>query len=488
MINKKEQLNEEAARLIEKAEKKNTILYEKWAKTDIGRGSKYDELDVDLVSLMDKNPHKARLVAKAIDNQEKHCMDLREAVIQSTFSTTPENLLKVVKKGVANSNRSEMFTELALDTTDDALYFIDMTHESTNTGRQPTAGDKIFENAYEYTAGEVAYADQVGDADTTVSITADITPIKAYKVHVTLDDKLVGYDDGAGAITLVGTDLASGTIDYTTGALALVFSAAVEATSTVRMYYHWDSENSGNYDEYPKVSLTISKKRFQARPMMLGYSYSEMARLTLDTQMKEDAGDLLMNAVSAEHARSRDFKAIAYARNVANSNQTYTFNTKFADEGEVAYKNHAQRLLHVINSIGGQINDSLLRGRVSTIIAGNLATSYMRLNDLWTEDTSQPSEGVHKAGKLGNIDVFTCPASPTSGQLLGTTEMLLAYKNPLQPLDVSVAFGVLTELFAALSYPQFYTDGNIAVVEDKMLITREFVRLLTLENLDTYQV
>ncbi len=488
MVNQKDQLNEEAQKLIEKGKVKANMLYEKWSKTDIGRGIQGDNTDVDIVKIMETNPNKARLVAKAIDNQERHLQTLSEAVIQSTFSTTPENLLKVVKKGVANSNRSEMFTEVALDTTDDALYFIDMTHQDTLTGRQMTANDKIFENAYEYTAGETAYIDQVGDGDTSVSLTADNTPIKAYKVHVTLDGKLIGYDDGAEAITVIDTDiLTSGTVNYTSGAVALTFARNVEATETVRLYYHWDSEESGLYAQYPKVSLTISKKRFQARPMPLGYTYSSMAELVLETQMNESASDLLINAVSAEHARSRDYKAIAYARSIAKTNQAYEFNTKFGDAGEVSHKSHAQRVYSVIDNISGAIHDSLLRGKVSTIIAGNRATSYLRLHDLWTEDTSQPREGVYKAGTLGDMTVFTCPVTPSSGQLVATDEMLLTYKNPLQPLDCSLAFGVLTELTASLQYPQFYIDGNIATVEDKMMITREFLRVLTLTNLESYQ-
>ena len=78
---------------------------------------------------------------------------------------------------------------------------------------------------------------------------------------------------------------------------------------------------------------------------------------------------------------------------------------------------------------------------------------------------------------LNDLTVFACPAATN---IIENNEMLLTYKNQLQGLDVSIAFGVLTELTASLTYPQFYVDGNIAVVEDSMLITREFIRLLTL--------
>ena len=480
---KKDQIREEADRYLREQVVKGDILYEKWSGNEIGCGNPGIEKNVDIRDIYEKNPNKARLIARGLENQEKHLESLNETVIQSTFSTTPENLLKIVKRGVANSNRSEMFTEVSLDTTDDALYFVDMTHEATLTGKDATAADKIFENAYAHTVGEENYKDTAGDGTDTYAITCDYTPVKVNKVFILLDNKLVGYDDGAGAITVVGTDLTSGTVTYASGAIALVFAAVVATTSNIRVLYHYDSEDSTNYTQYPKVSLAISKQRFKARPMSLGYTYSQMAELVLGTQMKEDVETLLVNAVSAEHARARDFRAIAFARNVAKTNQAYEFNCQFADEGEMAYISHAQRIYNVIDTIGGKIHDDKLRGRPTTIIAGNDATSYMRNHKDWKEDMSQPREGVYKAGTLNDLTVFTCPAATN---ILATNEMLLTYKNPLEGLDVSIAFGVLTELTAALAYPQFYVDGNIAVVEDKMLITREFIRLLTLNNLDNY--
>jgi hypothetical protein len=187
MINKKDQLQEEAQKFVERQEAKGKILYEKWSKNDIGCGDKSEKGNVDIRNIMETNPEKAMLVAKALENQERHLMNLDERTIASDYTTTPKNLLKIVKKGVANSNRSEMFTEVSLDTTDDALYFIDMTHESTLTGRQPTAGDLIFENAYEFTAGEKAYIEQAGDGTTSNTITADETPVMEGKVHITVD-------------------------------------------------------------------------------------------------------------------------------------------------------------------------------------------------------------------------------------------------------------------------------------------------------------
>jgi hypothetical protein len=47
-------------------------------------------------------------------------------------------------------------------------------------------------------------------------------------------------------------------------------------------------------------------------------------------------------------------------------------------------------------------------------------------------------------------------------------------------------FGVLTELTAALLYPNMYIDGQIAIVEDSLAIDPRFIRLLEIENLPVY--
>ena len=120
MVNKKEkkdkdQLQEESHEYIERQKRRGDILFEKWSKTDIGCGNPNTEKNIDIREIYDISPDKARLIAGAIENEERYLQDLNETIIQSDFSTTPENLLKIVKRGIANSNRDQMFHEVALD-------------------------------------------------------------------------------------------------------------------------------------------------------------------------------------------------------------------------------------------------------------------------------------------------------------------------------------------------------------------------------------
>jgi len=451
-------------------------LIEKWNRVDVGAG---------LDNLYKINPHRARCTAMAIQNQENHLKQLNETVISTSFAMKPENLLKVVRIGTANSNRGDIFTEYPLQTTDDALFYIYMTYEQALRGA--AAGDYMYEKALPYVAGEQFYIDTTGTGATQYTIVCGNIPIVANKVIVLLDGALIGMDDGSGNIARVGASTVLTTTQTTwncvttsSGVVKLEFTAAVPVTSTIRVLYDWNSEDSTLAGQYGTIGISLVKKRFNARPHPLGYAYSTMTELTLGTTGIGNAEELLVGAVGDEHAKAKDYKAIARARTVALMNSTVDFDTAFAVAGEVSAKSHAQMITKTIGNISAAIYDDIKRGMINKAVAGSKALEYVRLHDGWTEDTRQPRTGVYKAGKLNDIEFFGCPADAS---LVNNNEILLTYKNPEEGLDLSLVFGTLTEIAASLKYPTFYTVGNVAAVEDTLTINTKFVRLLTLSNL-----
>ncbi len=449
-------------------------LLEKWAKVKgIGEG---------LGKLYSTDQERARNTAMQIQMQENHLTKLSETIISQDFQTTPENVLRVVRIGVANSNRGAIFTEYPLRTIDDAIYFVDATYGKSLRGA--TAGDKIYESVNQYYAGE-RQLDNVGTGNgalTNFTTTANKYPLIPYSVRIMVAGKLIGNDDGNGAI--VGTGLSgTNTVDYATGDIELTFASAVADGDSIDAESHWDSERSTLYDQYGTVSLSVHKERFKARPMPLGYEFTQMVELTLGTTgLDQGLGveNMLMGAVGDEHAKSRDYKAIALAKRVALRNAVTTFNADFASVGEVSTKSHAQSILSTIDDIGGDIYDDIKRGQVNRAVCGSRSLTYLKKHDLWSTDDTQPRSGVYYAGKLDDIEVFCCPKD---NGLVSNNEVLLTYKNPEEGMDLALVFGVLTEIVASLKYPQFYTVGNFATVEDDMIINDKFLRLLRITNL-----
>ena len=87
---------------------------------------------------------------------------------------------------------------------------------------------------------------------------------------------------------------------------------------------------------------------------------------------------------------------------------------------------------------------------------------------------------LYKAGTLSDIDVYTCPADTG---LVNTNDMIMTFKNPQEGLDITLVYGVLTEISAALDYPDFYTRGAIAAIEDCLVVNSSFVRVAQVINI-----
>lgn len=472
----KEMLKEEMKHELDRRYRIAESALDKWSSNDIG--------GKDLIKLDSINPKRARRVALGISLQENYIKrnwkQLNEALTSSNFTTTPEQVLKIVKLGLANSCRGDIVVEYPLTAPDDALYYIYMSREQTL--RDATAGERIFENVRRFYAGETqSQTLGTGNGVTTAfSATLAMTPVVPFHVRIVSGEEYIGIDNGAGVI--VGPKLSgTNTINYSTGAITVTFTSAPASGAAVVCEFNWDSEASGNFASFGTVGINVAKIRFKARPVPLGYRFSDMAALTLETTGLGNMGEMLIEAVGSEHAKTRDFRCVAYLRQIAKRYTTETFDADFASVGEVSAKSHAQNIMSKIQDIGGTIYDSIQRGQINIAVAGSKALTYLKKHDLWKTDTGgYVEQGVYQAGYLDTIKVFTCPAETN---VIANNEVILSYKNPNESEDIGVAYGNLTELRAELRYPQFYTEGNLATVEDRVLIEPQFFKLLQITNL-----
>ena len=457
-------------------------LVESWGKTDVGFG---------LEDLAEKDPKHAMNVAIAIQMQENYMKRnwrrLEEAITSSDFTSTPENLLKVIRLGVANSNRGKIFTEWALTSTNDNIYIIDRTYEQTLRGA--TAGDKIYEKMHKfYPTTTTTQSLGTGNASTTqFTGTLSSTSVVPFHTRVVSNGAYVGVDNGAATTgTIVGDDLdstATNTIVYSTGAIEINFTTAPASGADISIEYSFDSEEAANYSSYGTVGINVRTHRFSPQPNPLGYYFSDMAALTLGTTGLGDAHDMIIQAVADEHSKARDYRAIGFGKQVAKQNAVTDFDADFATAGEVSDKSHAQRILSTIDDIGGDIYDDIKRGSITTAVAGSRALTYLKKHDLWRTDTGgQQKWGCYQAGYLDDILVFTCPSNDA---VISNNEVLLTHKNESDADDLSIVFGNLTEISAELRYPEQYTRGTISSVEDSVIVEPKFLRLLTISNLSS---
>lgn len=479
-----QQASENMLKIMEGRKTKGDALIEKWSRFDVTRTQ--DGVKI-LDTLKESNPWKARNVAMAAELQEQYMKEfLTETVISTSFgqSVRPEHLMRVVVIGSANSNRGDIVTEFPITTTDDAIFYVNRNYESSARGA--TAGQFIYESTNQYYAGET-YSGSVGTGNgvTLTFTSAALTPFPfvPFQTRILVDGRQVAIDNGSGI--LVGATLdtsATNTVTYASGVITVTFSAgnAPANGAAITAIFNWDSESSTNYTNILNVSLSVQKKRFNARPVPLGYSFSALTSLVLGTTGLGDARDLLLSAVADEHAKSKDYRAVARLRQIGLGNGLATFNADFATAGEVSYRSWAQQILPFIRKQGAVIYDSIKRGQINKIVAGSTLSTYLEQHELWKEDSSQPRIGLYKAGKLADIDVFTCPADTG---MVNTNDMIMTFKNPQEGLDITLVYGVLTEISAALDYPEFYTKGAIAAIEDALVVNSSFVRVAQVINI-----
>lgn len=452
------------------------MLVESWNRTRVG---------VKLDRLYSKNPNKARKVALALENEAKHLKRLKEegTQIKTLFSTRPENVLRIIRVGVAQSNRDEFCHEWQLVTPDDAFYFVDTIYGSTKRGA--TAGNLVYEDVQDNYATELNKL-VLGTGDgSTLSFTGVFSPLPLVplSIRVMVGGKTVGSDDEVGGFTGSTLNTTASSVDYNSGAITIVFSAgnAPANGAVVMVEGNWDSEKADNYGEWGSVELRLRRSRFNARPMPLTYQYSKMFELVLGTTGVGDAEEMLIKRVGDVHAKRKDTKALQILRRQALTNTITTFDADFAAVGSDNLYNHTQTILQTIEKMSGNLFDDIQRGRLNKMIVGTQLAAFIKMHKLWSSDVSQPRVGgTYYAGKLDDIDVYVAPKDDST---VKNNEAILTYRNPDEDGDVNVAFGVMTELSAALDYPELYRKGSLVTVEDYKPINDKFTRILSVENL-----
>ena len=454
---------------------------EKWDRTEVG------------AELRGLSPQKQKVTAVALERQMKEFKRIKESgtQISSAFGTSPENVLRIIRIGVANSNRPDIFTEWPLTSTNDALYYVDRVYGTTLRGA--TAGQRIYDigaPAADYASAfnTLSTTPALGDGATlTFTGTFSPVPIKPYSVTVVVNQVGVGNDNGSGTLsgsyTLTGTT--TGTIDYATGIYSVTFTIAPALGVPVQLQAVWDSENSANYAEEGDMQLRVTKLPFRLYQHPLYYSYSKFSELVFETTGLGDFEEQVVKGLGDEHAKRRDYKSFQLARRVAGSNPTVTFNADFAAAGEDNDFNHAQRIATTINDISATIFDDVKRGEVTKIIGTGKGVNYLKKHTQWKSDNSQPKVGgSYLAGKFYDIDVYVTPAHVSTVNSTSTTaEMLCVFKNPQEEGEPSIAFGVLTELAASLDYPELYRKGVLASIEGELTVQPKFIRNLLITGL-----
>lgn len=286
----------------------------------------------------------------------------------------------------------------------------------TSAGGGVNAGDQVFKNITDGTYGSETTSATVGTGNgtnVTFAATLAIKPLRPGSLTVKAG-AITGTDNGQGVISGTGV---SGTIDYTTGAVSVTFSAAPANGTVVLANYRYDSEQ--NTTPIRSLDIQLHNVPISAEPHPLRVTWSQQSQLAAEAHLDLDIGDMLSNLVSSFIKQERDMKVINQIALSAKAESALNFDaaapsnySKLARYAEIGVKlDYAESLIQA----------DLGRGGVSWVLCGNNAAN------VWSQVAGFEPSGInapigpYEIGTLrdGTVSVIKVPAMAANDYVVG---------------------------------------------------------------------
>lgn len=451
-------------------------LMEKWSKK---KGLGLD--NGGFAKIYESNPRTARNLAIILENQEKHLKTLTETQISNAFQSTPQTVVKVIRLGYPNSIRGDVFTEWGMQTMKDTFYKIETTYESTKRGA--TAGGVMYESTADRYPTEIVEADTTGTGATNYTGTLSPVPIRPYSLQLILNGYPVANDNGSGV--LVGTAISqvtASTINYTTGDYDITFASAVTSASSFTIRFSFDGEVTDNYDEQGQVNINLVSYDFRAKPYPIGFSWSKMTELMMDSALASDAEEVLITAGSDELKKSLDFMSLKMAYRGSKWTTAVAFDTDWAAAGADSDYANTQSVVKALRNASQKTYASLLRGGEATsYVAGPSAVTYLTNHKLYVPETAPVAVGAYKVGSLNGIPVYQAPSA-----VVPDNEIMCVYKNNREETnDAALVCGTYIPLYRTqtLEFNSFHKETALAFFGDIRLQENKYLTRVSLTNL-----
>ena len=413
-----------------------------------------------------------------MDNQSRYIQKLAEdRMLEATFTGNLgqliPKLIDVVRIFYPNLVAQDLTDIQPMDRMNGEIFVIRPVYTQSAAG--VNAGDQIFQKVTDGTyASEVITAAIGAPGDGTTknfSGTLPTLPVRPNSVKVT-SANLTFTDNGSGA--LVGSDgTSTGTVNYSTGAVTLVFTTAPANGVQAVAVYNYDSESGSS--NIRSVDIRMTTIPVTAQPHPLKVTWSTQAQLAASAHLNVDIPDVLSNLVASFIKQERDILLINQILNAATANATMNFDatnpsnySRLAKYAEIELK---------LNYAESQIQRTMGRGGISFVLCGTNAA------DLWRNASSfVPSDvvapiGAHKIGTLrdGTVAVIKAPfMDPNTyvvgfkGYVVGDAAAILAewiplYATPVfQAPDLNNSQGLMSLYSLFINNAQYFLKGTIS--------------------------
>ena len=325
-------------------------------------------------------------------------------------------------------------------------------------------------------SGELVDSEQLytGGAGPFAGANASYFPIRP--LSVTLNAVLsagsvaiVGTDDGNGNI--VGANITTATINYSTGAMDVTFSGAT--TGPITLSYNYASEGSL---QVPQIDVSITSVPVTARPRKLRARWSVEAAAQLRAVHGADVETEVTTAMAEEIRFDIDREIISDLQTVAAApdNGTHDFWFYTVAPTGISFFEHKMTVLDTFIAHSNYIFSQTRRATGNWIVAGVNVCSIIESLPVFKAVSVTGSGVVYMGDLMGRWRIYKDPYMATDTFLVGhrgTSYMdtgyiyapwIPLYTTPTVYLDDFVGRkGLLTEYAKKIVNGLFYTQGHI---------------------------
>lgn len=313
-----------------------------------------------------------RITAILFENWSRATRYLTEETTSTAIANWDKNAFPIIRSILPNLASDQAFTiQEMLGPTANIFTFQPV--YGTTTGKV-TAGDPLFGTTVDPYYGNSTIDEEnhgTGDGATSAyAFSLDYTPIVAGSVIIT-DGTQVLSDNGSGV--LVGDG--SGTVNYTTGAVSLTFTAPPTLSAAINADYQVDNEVG---DNLPEVDYELTSTLVTARLKAIKFRYSLVSEFALKAQYGLEGQAELNSATAAEIAYGIDIENFTVVvKNAADKTADTDFQFDETPGTGVSYTEHKLHLLDYM--IKGSTYVAEISGRVAAnwVLADQYVTNIL---------------------------------------------------------------------------------------------------------------
>ena len=401
----------------------------------------------------------------------------------------PTDIVKISRIAYTNSVAQDIFDVWGMSSIKDSLYKLETTYGSTARGatKDTVTYENYGEGRYPSTLEQQACTS--ANAGVTWTATLSYAPVIPFHVAVFLDGAQVAVDNGAGV--LVGADLSTvtpSTIDYTSGAISIVFANAVSggASADVTVQYAYDFEDPNLFSRTGSVLLNLVEYQYSAILYPLEVEWTRFSEDLMNSKLGLSAKDMLIAGAGDEFRKAFDERCIAKGIKASTWHAPVDFDTDFATAGADSSYAHAQSVTTAIMNAENLTYDALGRLADKTaIVADSGAIAYFTKHNKFETVTPSSRVGIFKVGTLAGRDVYMAPKSVINPSANQGKAYLFGKSVESQNVDAPVSVGTFGTGITTnpVELKNFNSQMGLGVYADSRINNKYFATALNLTNL-----